>query len=256
MATMMSHGRSNGLLTAPERNHYFYGKLLDVQQLQKEQHYGIAARRRLNRLVLGYGVVCGLNVVADADGMIRIQPGVALDAMGREIVVPEALRVNPRQPTDDQGHATGEPLETGTVEICLAYAEKKTDLVPVLVPDCDTSGNCAPSTIREDFYVIVRRAEGDVPAPPTCRLGDFPLPADGALHLLLCERINAPCPEPAADACVALARVTFPMSDQSIDASAGRRLVYANALLYELIVCLAGSVEQLRQQVEELRNRG
>jgi hypothetical protein len=256
MATTMNQGRSNGMLEAPERNHYFYGKLLDVQELQKEQHYGITARRRLHRLVLGHGVVCGLNVVADTDGMIRIQPGVALDALGREIVVPGALRVNPYQLTDDQGRIMGEPLETGTVEICLAYVEKKTDLVPVLVPDCDTSGNCAPSTIREDFYVIIRRAEGDVPAPPTCQLGDFPLPADSALHALLCERINAPCPKPAAESCVPLARVTLPVGDQSIDARAGRQLVYGNALLYELLLCFAERVELLQQQVEELRSRG
>jgi hypothetical protein len=255
MATT-TNGRSNGLLAAPERNHYFYGKLLDVQQLRKEQHYGIAARQRLHRLVLGHGVVCGLNVLADTEGMVRIQPGVALDALGQEIIVPEGCMVNPQQLTDAQGHPTGEPLETGIVELCLAYAEKKTDLVPVLVPDCDTSGNCAPSTIREGFYVIVRLAEGDPPAPPSCQLGDFPLPADAALHLLLCERISAPCPEPPADPCVPLARVTLPMGDGSIDASAGRQLVYGNAFLYELILCLAERVDQLRQQVEELRNRG
>jgi hypothetical protein len=254
MVTTMSRGMNNGLLAAPERNHYFYGKLLDVQQLQKEQHYGITARRRLNQLVLGHGVVCGLNVVADTGGMVRIQPGVGLDALGREIVVPEALGVDPHQLTDTQGHPTGDPLETGTVEICLAYAEKKTDLVPVLVPDCDTPGNCAPSTICEGFCVIVRLAEGDPPAPPSCQFGDFPLPADGALHVLLCERINMPCPEPAADPCVPLARVTLPVGDESIDARAGRQLVYGNELLYELVLCLAERVDQLRLQVEELMN--
>src|SRR5262245_23199355 len=128
METTMHNGKSTGVLAAPERNHYFYGKLLDVQQLQKEQHYLITARRRLNRLVLGHGVVCGLNVVADTAGMVRIQPGVALDAWGREIVVPEAFGINPHQLTDDQGRATGEPIATDTtdtIEICLAYAEKK-----------------------------------------------------------------------------------------------------------------------------------
>jgi hypothetical protein len=59
MATT-GHGRSNGLLAAPERNHYFYGKLLDVQRLQMEQHYGIIGRRRINGLVLGPGVVSSL----------------------------------------------------------------------------------------------------------------------------------------------------------------------------------------------------
>jgi hypothetical protein len=253
MATT-SNGRSNGLLAAPERNHYFYGKLLDVQQLRKEQHYGIVGRRRINGLVLGHGVVCGLNVVADTDGMVHIQPGVALDALGREIIVPEAMGINPHQLTDAQGHPTGKPRGTGIVEICLAYAEKKTDLVPVLVPDCDTPGNCAPSTIREGFCVIVRLVEGDVPAPPSCQLGDFPLPADNALHLLLCKRISAPCPEPPADPCVPLARVTLSLGGESIDASAGRQLVYGNGLLYELILCLAERVDQLRLQVEELTN--
>lgn len=248
METPMHNGKGNGVLAAPERNHYFYGKLLDVQQLQKEQRYFIAARRRLNRLVLGHGVVCGLSVVPDTAGLVRIQPGVALDAWGREIVVPEAVGINPHQLTDDQGRATGEPIATGTVvELCLAYAEKKTDPVPVLVPDCDTPGNCAPSTIREGFYVIVRLAEGVAPAPPSCQFGDFPLPAAGPLHDLLCERLSAPCPEPPADPCVPLARVTLtlPLNEGSINTHAGRRLVYSNALLYELLICLAERVGQI-----------
>jgi hypothetical protein len=248
METTMNNGKSHGVLAAPERNHYFYGKLLDVQQLQKEQHYGMIGRRRINGLVLGNGVVCGLNVVADTEAMVRIQPGVALDALGREIIVPEAFRINPHQLTDDQGRATGEPIATGTtgtVELCLAYAEKKTDLVPVLVPDCDTPGNCAPSTIREGFYVIVRLAEGNAPAPPSCQLGDFPIPAAVPLHDLLCERLSAPCPEPPADPCVPLARVTLPLQEESINTHAGRRLIYSNTLLYELIVCLAERVGQI-----------
>jgi hypothetical protein len=190
MATAMHNGQTNGMLVAAERNHYFYGKLLDVQQLQKEQRYFVDARRLFNRLGLGHGVVCGLHVVADTTGMVRIQPGVALDALGREIVVPEAFGINPHQLTDDQGRAMGEPIATGTVEICLAYAEKKTDLVPVLVPDCDTPGNCAPSTIREGFCIIVRRAEGDTPAPPSCQLGDFPLPAAVPLMDNLDHQVN------------------------------------------------------------------
>lgn len=249
METPMHNGKSYGVLAAPERNHYFYGKLLDVQQLQKEQNYSILGRRRLNRLVLGHGVVCGLNVVADTAGMVRIQPGVALDAWGREIVVPETVGINPHQLTDDQGRVTGEPIETtGTVvELCLAYAEKKTDLVPVLVPDCDTPGNCAPSTIREGFWVIVRLAEGEIPAPPSCQLADFPLPATVPLHDLLCERLSAPCPELPADPCVLLARVTLtlPLNEGSINTHAGRRLVYSNALLYELLICLAERVGQV-----------
>lgn len=243
MATTMNSG--NGVLVAPERNNYFYGKLMDVAQFEKEQRYFNQKRLMLNRLVLGSGVVCGLNAVADpdAEGMVRIQPGVAIDGLGREIIVSAAVSVNPRQLTDDQGAPSGDPINTGIVNICLTYAETCTDLVPVLVPDCDTPGSCAPSTIREGFRVLVRPAEGDAPAPPVCELGEFPLPADGALHTLLCVRINATCPETPADPCVPLARVT--LHDGSIDACAGRRPIYSNALLYELILCLAERVAQL-----------
>jgi hypothetical protein len=231
---------NNGVLTAPERNHYFYGKLMDVVQFEKEQHYFNQKRWLLNRLGLGSGVGCGLDVIVDpeVEGMLRIQPGVAIDGLGREIIVSEAVVVKPGQLTDEQGAPVGD-LDEGTVSICLAYAETQTDPVPVLVPDCDTPGNCACSTIRESFWVLVRPIEDGLPEPPTCGLKEFPLPADGDLHTLLCQQINAPCPEAPADLCVPLARVTLPLNDESIDACAGRRLVYGNALLYELILCLA-----------------
>ena len=245
MATTMNGG--NGKLVAPERNNFFYGKLMDVTQFEKEQRYFNQKRLLLNRLVVGSGLVCGLNVVPGAEGMVSIQAGVAIDGLGREVVVPEAVLVNPHQLTDDQGAPAGDLLTTGTVTICLAYAENKSDQVPVLVPDCDTPGNCAPSTIREGFRVLVRFTEGEAPLPPACNLGEFPLPANGDLHALLCERINsATCSADAVgDPCVPLARVTLPLNDQSIHPHAGRRLIYSNALLYELILCLAERVEQL-----------
>jgi hypothetical protein len=239
---------SNGVLAAPERNHYFYGKLMDVAQFHKEQHYFNQKRWLLNRLGLGYGVVCGLEVIPDGEteGMLIIQPGVAIDGLGREIIVPEATWVNPRQPTDDQGEPLEEPIAEGhTVSICLAYAEAETDPVPVLVPDCDTPGNCACSTIREGFHVLVRVAEDDAPEPPACELGPFPLPPNGDLHALLCQRINEPCPEASTDPCVPLARVTQSLNGGSIviDPCAGRRLVYGNTLLHEMILCLAERIE-------------
>jgi len=51
-------------LPAPRRNHYFYSKLMGVLQFQMEQAYGIRERRLMNRLTLGVGVLCGLDVHA------------------------------------------------------------------------------------------------------------------------------------------------------------------------------------------------
>jgi len=254
---MATTNGAGGVMIAPERNNFFYGKLMDVTQFEKEQRYFNHKRMLLNRLVLGGGVACGLKLDVDsqATGKVRIEPGVAIDGLGREIVVPGALSIDPHQLTDDQGKLVGDPITTGTVTICLAYAEGCADLVPVLVPDCDTPGNCAASTIREGFRILVRLAGGAAPDPPTCALADgFPSPAPEtpvpeALHRLLCDRVGTPCPEIPEDPCVPLGRVNLDDLEEgstgSIDSCAGRALIYNNALLYELILCLAARVDEL-----------
>lgn len=235
----------DGTLLAPERNHFFYGKLMDVGAFQKDAQYASWKRALVNRLVLGQGVICGLGVEADpaVAGGVRLLPGVAIDGHGREIVVTAPTPVDPHQLTDDAGEPVGAPLASGVVSLCLAYAETPMHPVPVLVPDCDTKGNCAPSTVREGVRVLVRLADS-APAPaPTCGLGEFPLPADGALHALLAARVAQGCAAVAADPCVPVARVT--LDDGTIDTTGGRPLVYGNALLYELILCLAARVDAL-----------
>ena len=73
---------------SPVRNRYFYGKMLDVFHFELEQNYFNSKRWLLNRLVSGYGVVCGLNVVLTADGKsVIVTPGVAIDKCGHEIVL-------------------------------------------------------------------------------------------------------------------------------------------------------------------------
>ncbi len=69
-----------------ERNRYFYGKLLTVSDFDAEQRYVNDKRRLQNRLLHGAGVVCGLSVVLVNDTTISLEPGFALDALGREIV--------------------------------------------------------------------------------------------------------------------------------------------------------------------------
>jgi hypothetical protein len=82
---------------------------------------------------------------------------------------------------------------------------------------------------------------------PACTLGELSAPVAETLHTLLCERVSAACPEPASPACVPLVRVTLPLTEASIDQCSGRSLVYSNALLYELILCLAERLSQLEQ---------
>lgn len=157
---------------APRRNNYFYGKLLDVPHLQMEQGYGIELRRMLNRLSLGAGVLCGLGVAAD-DGQICVLPGVAIDAQGREIIVPARACLDPWQIVDRCGRAEAErPRDVEQrVTICLAYDECLSDYMPVMVADCNARDSCAPGTIIESFRLFVRDGEPERPSglsPEAC----------------------------------------------------------------------------------------
>lgn len=243
----------SAVLSAPERNHYFYGKLLTVAELEKEQRYFLEQRRRLHRLTLGRGVVCGLDLAVDAGDRVAILPGLAIDGRGREIVVPETVSFDPRQPTDGMGQPAGDPLESGTVEICLAYAERCADLAPVLVPECeldDDGERCSPSTVLESFRVLVREAQGDPPPPPAC---DSQVPsAASELHEFICRQLaEADCSAVPEDPCVSLGRVS--LDPVEVDPCAGRELVYAPRLLFDLVLCLAERVEQLEADGQGLR---
>ena len=70
-----------------ERNRYYPKKRLSSADYQAEQDYFNNKRRFLNGLMYGQGVVCGLGVFSLDDLSLLVESGVALDGMGREIVV-------------------------------------------------------------------------------------------------------------------------------------------------------------------------
>ncbi|SRR5713101_215908 len=73
---------------SPVRNRYFYGKMLDVFHFELEQNYLNGKRWLLNRLVSGYGVVRGLNVLLTSDvKSIYVTSGLAIDKCGHEIIL-------------------------------------------------------------------------------------------------------------------------------------------------------------------------
>ena len=83
-------------LSTPVKNNYFYGKLLDEQHFRMEQRYFNMKRWLLNRLAVGEGVLCGLDLKVAAYGQLTLAPGVAVDGLGREILVPVATVFDPR----------------------------------------------------------------------------------------------------------------------------------------------------------------
>lgn len=72
-----------------ERNHYFYGKLMTVRDFENEQTYMNDKRRLGNRMLHGAGIVSGLGVLLVDNQTFSLEAGMALDYLGREIVVRE-----------------------------------------------------------------------------------------------------------------------------------------------------------------------
>lgn len=256
MALIDTHSAPCKALQTPERNNYFFGKLLDVFHFQLETAYHNGMRHLHNRLVSGYGVVCGLDVQCGPDGRhVVVTPGLAIDKCGREIVVPERTapipipdhllpvtaeaapspeHVDPRCQDDDKA----EPI----VHVLLCYHECKSDPAPVLGGDCGAVEECAPGTIRERYRIVVK----DGPAPPIrlyCRIPD--LFYHGKLdYEALAKHVSEGCPKPAADPCIPLANVRLSRhypghgcKPERIDISV-RPIVYTNDLLLEIILSL------------------
>ena len=76
-----------------ERNQYYYGKLITQQDFISEQKYMNDKRRLINRFLHGVGVVSGLRVVRMDDRSFSLEAGLALDEVGREILVDKPMVV-------------------------------------------------------------------------------------------------------------------------------------------------------------------
>lgn len=153
-------------LLAFEKNNYYYGKLLTVRDFQLEQQYGISKHRLINRLVIGSGVVSGLQVDKTGGRGIRISPGVAIDGNGAEIVVSREYVQS------DIKELSGYPLEgegDKTVYVTLGFEECSREPIPTLANSSSCQEVCEANRIVETFKVELTP---DPPAEETglCRL--------------------------------------------------------------------------------------
>ncbi|MBO5219356.1 MAG: hypothetical protein J6C52_08000 [Clostridia bacterium] len=107
-----------------ERNKYYYGKLLSVEDFNAEQKYMNDKRRITNRLIHGVGVAAGLNVVMLDEQTITIDSGMALDSTGREVVVDAPVT---KKLSLIDGYDTAVGSGASSVYLCLEYAETEKD---------------------------------------------------------------------------------------------------------------------------------
>lgn len=75
------------------RNRYYTGRYLTAHDFSLEQGYFLSRHRLHNRLLHGWGIVCGLEVGPhehpNCPNHVVVQPGIAIDCCGREIVLEE-----------------------------------------------------------------------------------------------------------------------------------------------------------------------
>lgn len=250
--TMASQSAGTVDLGSPVRNRYFYGKLLDVFHFELEQNYFNNKRRLLNRIVTGYGVICGLNVTLGSDGQsVVVSPGVAIDKCGREIIVcqpsdPIPLHAPtpappPPAPAPAVSAAAAASASTGT-----GTANPASTPAPVVTPmpasttmansDCSDTGNYCHLCIcyHECPTDPSPTLGGDCDCEPACTPGSIrekyslkiqngkvcppsmtsPLVINGTLqYSAMANYITGlNCLAPTGDCCIPLANITIPVS--------------------------------------------
>ena len=139
-----------------ERNNYFYGKLLTSKDFQNEQRYTNDKRRLINRTLHGMGIVYGMDVVGADDSSIILQSGMALDAGGREIVVPQTQVI--KLSTID-GY---QELKTDKAYLGIEYDENSIDPVESAVDSQEDEKQY--NRARESYHLFLRDAEDCAPS--------------------------------------------------------------------------------------------
>src|SRR5918996_2171724 len=112
---------------ATARVHYFEDQFLRTQDFVDEQAYHVASRRRHNIAHHVWGIVVGLELVVE-EGAVFLQPGLAVDGLGRELVVTNRRRL-PQDAFADRG--------SDTLEVWLEDDRASADISPEGDAGCD-----------------------------------------------------------------------------------------------------------------------
>ncbi|HEX3035146.1 MAG TPA: hypothetical protein VHT73_08435 [Thermodesulfobacteriota bacterium] len=146
-----------------KRVRYFHGMLMTDRDFREEQIYHNEKRKLLNRMLHGWGVVCGLGIkeTGPKSSRIVITPGMALDCCGNEILVCEDFEVDLKKETcvcpdtsKDPCADMGRDVQECKYYVAIGYREVPTDPVPVYAPGggCEDKV-CEYSRTREGFCV-------------------------------------------------------------------------------------------------------
>lgn len=144
-------------ITDIERLNYYEGEFLGAVDFEAEQEYHRDMRRRHNIGPHTWGIVTGLDIAQFPNGGannavdVYIQPGVAVDGFGREIVV--------LSPTQLTAEMFADFPSKQTLTVWIGYTQQ------LINPNSDTcaasSQTNAYSRVQESFQIVIN------PIPPT-----------------------------------------------------------------------------------------
>lgn len=228
-----------------ERTRFFPRQLITPDDLTQEQRYHREKIRRHNRMLHGWGVVCGLYVrLGEGPCEVIVEPGYALGPYGDEIVVEQEVTVdlchedpdgNAVSPCGDSdiwcsdvrtNRTPGQPLY-----LAIRYAECHTRPVRVMPGGCGCDeGDCEYSRIRDSFAIKVLSSLPD---------SYNPMPDPNVTDILRCgdnQDFRRTCPTCPEEPWVILATIQVgadgEISDEGIDNLALRRFVASFAEFY------------------------
>ena len=120
-----------------KRLRFFTGQILTAESFELEQKYFREKLKRHNRALHGFGIVSGLKVIVEA-GQIIVEPGLALDCQGNELVVGKPVVISPVT------------CDGPSAYVQVGFAEEYTDLIP--------AAGLATPTLTEVFQLDMKEA--------------------------------------------------------------------------------------------------
>jgi len=112
------------------RVHYFDKQFLRVDEFRDEQLYQLALRRRHNNAQHTWGIVCGLEIQIEEQSIV-VQPGMAIDGYGRELLLTVKKTVAPENFDD---------LASDRLDLWLIYERKDDSGTPEGYGECGAEG--------------------------------------------------------------------------------------------------------------------
>lgn len=138
------------------RVHYFDKQFLRVDEFRDEQLYQLETRRRHNNTQHVWGIANGL-AIANEEGSIVVQPGLAIDGYGRELRLSSKHRI---------AAETFDDLASDRLDLWLIYDRQDDGSSPEGYGECGASASAAGSyRSTETPLVLIERPRANTVDP-------------------------------------------------------------------------------------------